>query len=564
MIVATAEQTRRLEQRAVDGGASWRSLMVDAGAGMARAMVDRIPTSTQTVLVLVGPGNNGGDGLVIAHHLHDRGARVRVYMWKRTADHDDWPRAAVEERRITLVEARDDEDGATLRRWLADADLVVDAVLGIGITRPVTHDLQTIIEAVNTSGVPIVAVDIASGIGADTGAVMGGAIRATWTLAAGVLKPGHLLEPGRTYSGTTEVISIGLEPYMEDELMAETLVPSELRTLLPARPADSNKGTFGKVAIIGGSGRYPGAVLLAGRGAQRVGAGLVTLAAGRSIYGALVAASHETTFLPLPEEDWGVLGESAATELGKELGAYQALVLGPGLGQEDATKTFVARLLSIESEKSSHGVGFVRNAARPETPRRASGGVGFLRSASATTANIASADEKAEASKLPPVVLDADALNILAAIDDWTDHLEAGTAVLTPHPGEMARLLKLEGASEVQADRLGAAQRAAKEWRQVVVLKGASTIIVDPNGHTVFGPEGNPALATAGTGDVLSGIIAGLIAQGLSIFDAAKLGVYLHAEAGALVREDIGDAGAVAGDLILHLPRAIKTIRAGR
>ena len=166
--------------------------------------------------------------------------------------------------------------------------------------------------------------------------------------------------------------------------------------------------------------------------------------------------------------------------------------------------------------------------------------------------------------KLPPMVIDADALNILASTENWNEHLAAGTAVLTPHPGEMARLLGLQDASEVQADRLGAAQRAAAQWQQVVVLKGANTIVVAPDGHTVFGPEGNPALATAGTGDVLSGIIGGLIAQGLNVFDAAKLGVYLHAEAGVLVRDEIGTAGAVAGDLLDRVPRVITTIRSGR
>jgi hydroxyethylthiazole kinase-like uncharacterized protein yjeF len=563
MIVATAEQTRRLEQFAVDQGASWRSLMALAAEGMARMIVERVPRiAEKMVVVLVGPGNNGGDGLVIARHLHNHGANVLVYSWNRPTKPDDWPRIEVEDLGITSVEASEDGKHTLLQGWLDRADVVVDAFLGIGITRPVSSELCGIIRAVNHSNAIKVAVDIASGIGADTGTVMGCAIRATWTAAAGVLKPGHLLEPGRTYSGSTEVVPIGLAGYLEGELMAETLSYSDLRALLPERPVDSNKGTFGKVAIVGGSGRYPGAVHLAGRGAQRAGAGLVTLATGRSLFGALAAASHETTFLPLPEDDWGVLGEAAATELQKDLGAYQALVLGPGLGQEDATKTFVHRLLGIGAEKSTRGVGFVRSAGRTEGHRRASAGVGFMRAPSSAAADTAA--DTATDLKLPPMVIDADALNILASTENWNEHLAAGTAVLTPHPGEMARLLGLEGASEVQADRLGAAQRAAAQWQQVVVLKGASTIIVAPDGHTVFGPEGNPALATAGTGDVLSGIIAGLIAQGLDVFDAAKLGVYLHAEAGMLVRDEIGTAGAVAGDLLDRVPRVITALRSGR
>lgn len=565
MIIATAAQTRRLEQDAVDRGATWRSLMADAGAGMARAIMQRVPSMAgSAIVVLVGPGNNGGDGLVIARHLHDHGAIVNVYRWNRPAKPDDWPRADVEQRAITAIDAADDTDLSTLEAWLTQADIVVDALLGIGIKRPAAPDLCRIIEATNRSTASKIAVDIASGIAADTGAVMGCAIRATMTLAAGITKPGHILEPGATYCGMTEVVPIGFAEYLEDQPMAETLSYNDLRPLLPERPADSNKGTFGKVAIVGGSGRYPGAVLLSGRGAQRVGAGLVTLAAGRSIFGALVAASQESTFLPLPEDDWGVLGEAAATELLKELDGYKALVLGPGLGQEDATKTFVHRLIGISDEKSIHGVGFVRSAGRAEGQRRASGGVGFLRPSQTTPADSTDTTNKTDDVKMPPMVIDADALNILATTENWSEHLKPGTVVLTPHPGEMARLLKLEGPSDVQADRLGTAQRAAAEWKQVVVLKGASTIVVDPDGHTVIGPEGNPALATAGTGDVLSGIIAGLIAQGVGLFDAAKLGVYLHAQAGMLVRDEIGTAGAVAGDLLDRLPRAITTLRTGR
>lgn len=345
--------------------------------------------------------------------------------------------------------------------------------------------------------------------------------------------------------------------------MAESLQPQTLRALLPARPADSHKGTFGKVLIVAGAGRYPGAAFLTTSGALRVGVGLATLACGRSIFGALAASLHEATFLPLPEEDWGVLGAGAAQEVLTNLEGYQALVVGPGLGQEDETKKFLERLLKIETSKAGSNVGFLKAAAAPasERQRRPTGSVGFRRSEPVAAAEAETEEKKPGEVELPPLVVDADGLNLLAQIDEWWTKVPANRLVLTPHPGEMARLLKLEHADEINADRLGAAQRAAQEWNQIVVLKGAETVIAAPDGKASIGPAGNPALATAGTGDVLAGVIGGLIAQGVESFDAARLGVFLHAQAGQLARQEIGEAGALAGDLLPRLPRALTELR---
>ncbi len=343
--------------------------------------------------------------------------------------------------------------------------------------------------------------------------------------------------------------------------MSEKLTAAVIRSLLPTRPTESNKGTFGKVLVVAGSGRYPGAAFLSANGALRSGAGLVTLAVARSIFGALAASVHETTFLPLPEEDWGVLGASAATEIRENLAGYTAMVVGPGLGQEAETQTFVKRLLAVETAKSSHAVGFGHlAAAKGERPH--TGSVGFGRSTTPDPkAKVAKPKADAEAALLLHLVLDADALNILAETDDWHTHLEPATVVLTPHPGEMARLLHLDGPQTLQGDRIGYAERAAEKWGQVVVLKGANTVIASPDGHTMIGPDGNPALATAGTGDVLSGLIGGFLAQGVTPFAAAQLGVWLHAAAGQRVRTELGDAGTVASDLLLRLPLALRELR---
>jgi NAD(P)H-hydrate epimerase len=466
-----------------------------------------------------------------------------------------------------------DTQQQALRQAAQRADVLVDALLGIGVTRPLDAMLAQIVQTVNevrvarTGASPlVVAVDVPTGINADTGAVMGSALVADLTVATGICKRGHVLEPGRRYAGELRCVSIGLSTQYEETIMAESLNPQALRSLVPARPADAHKGTFGKVMVVAGAGRYPGAAFLSASGALRSGAGLVTLACGRSIFGALAAALHETTFLPLPEADWGVLGTDAAREVSKNLKGYTALVVGPGLGREEETQTFLERLLRLEVPKPSNSVGFMLRpaASAAERPRKPGGSVGFRRGAAEVAAAKPEAqpeDDDQIEGELPLIVLDADGLYLLAQLEEWWTKVPANRLVLTPHPGEMARLLKLNDAAEVNADRQSAARRAAQEWQQIVVLKGAETVIAAPDGKTSIGPAGNPALATAGTGDVLAGVIGGLLAQGLEPFDAARLGVFLHAQAGHLVRREVGEAGAVAGDLLLRLPRAISDLR---
>lgn len=570
--VATAAQTRRLEAAAVDQGVSWSELMERAGRGIAEAVIGRFPAGVRDkrVLVLVGPGNNGGDGLVIARRLHDSGAKVALYIWKRKERPDDEPWRECRRRGIPELRAQEGDLEATLGRTARRADIVIDALLGIGVDRPLEPLLAAIVRTINVvraersgSSPHIAAVDVPTGINADTGAIMGEALIADWTYATGILKRGHVLEPGRSYSGEIIEIPIGLTMSDEETIMAESLSAQALRAVLPGRPADAHKGTFGKVMVVAGAGRYPGAAFLSASGAMRSGAGLVTLACGRSIFGALASALHEATFLPLPEEDWGVLGVDAAKEVLQQIEGYTALVVGPGLGREDETKPFLERLLKLESPKSLSSVGFLHVAAPAvERPRKTGGNVGFRRTTIATVEAEPVAEQKEPTeTPLPPTVLDADGLYLLAQIDEWWTKVPPQRLILTPHPGEMARLLKLNDAGEVNADRLGAAQRAAQEWNQIVVLKGAETVIAAPDGKASIGPAGNPALATAGTGDVLAGIIGGLIAQGVEPFDAARLGVFLHAQAGQILRREVGEAGAVAGDLLLRLPTAIKELR---
>lgn len=560
--VVTAAEMRRLEALAVAQGDSWRGLMEQAGRGVANIALELLDERAP-VLVLVGPGNNGGDALVVAAHLHVAGYPVTLYVWRRTITGEDWPWELAATRRIPLVWAADDAGLGQLAQLLAAAGLIVDGILGSGVDRLLPPDLVALVDRVNQHQYGLVlAIDLPTGVDADTGAIQGAAIRADVTAATGLVKRGHLAGDGRAAAGLLRVVPLNITQGLE-EIMAEQLNTAALRRLLPARPADANKGTFGKVLVVAGSGRYPGAAYLTASGALRSGAGLVALGVGRSIFGALAASLHETPFLPLPEEDWGVLGASAATEIRENLAGYAAMVIGPGLGSEDETQTFLRRLLAIESAKTSGAVGFMRVAASSKNERTPTGGVGFNRgnAATATPPKPEKAKADADAAVLPPLVLDADALNILAETDDWSTHLTPHSVVLTPHPGEMARLLKLDDAEAVNRDRIGHAQRAAEKWGQIVVLKGANTVIASPEGATAIGPNGNPALAVAGTGDVLAGLIGGLLAQGLSPFEAAQLGVYLHAAAGERVRSELGEAGVVAGDLLLRLPLALRELR---
>lgn len=540
MLLVSTEQMRHLEQAAVDAGATWPSLMEQAGWGVAQEAL-RCQGSAQTwrVLVLVGPGNNGGDGLVAARHLADARVQAGLYIWKRSQPDQDanWQRCR--QRDLPETFASDDPDRQFLRRLLLDADLVIDALLGMGVSRPVTGELADIVHMVNSlreqqGRFSVLSIDVPTGIHSDTGAVMDVAVRADLTVATGLVKRGLLLYPGKSFAGAIALADIGLPSRDLEAVMSEKLNAERVRAFLPARPEDSHKGTFGKVLVVAGSLHYPGAAALATAGAGRVGAGLVTLATGRNILG-VSGRGPEVTLLPLPEADWGTIGPEAAEEIFKQIEGYQVLLIGPGLGREEPTRLFLQRLLGLEQPRVRSRVGFLTHNAEVKIE-----------------------GEQRQAPKLPPIVLDADGLNLLSQIEDWPEHLPKERFIFTPHPGEMKRLLKVE---ELPADLVQVATEAAAQWGQIVVLKGATTIVAAPDGRSLVHAGGNAALATAGTGDVLAGAIAGLLAQGVDLFGAAALGVYLHAAAGVLVLEELGDAGALAGDLLLRLPRAIKELK---
>ena len=537
--VVTADEMRAIEARAVEAGATWQGLMETAGAEVARQVIRwRGQTSTERVMVLAGPGNNGGDALVVARHLSDHGWTVDCWSWSRSVEDHDLQEPLVQ-RGVEVRLLQPGGKNLEFTRSLEACTIVVDGLLGTGIKRDVAGGLAETVRLVAQANRPVVAIDIPTGVDSDTGAVRGVALRADMTVALGCLKYGHVLHPGKTLAGEIRLGDIGLTDKTQNKDAGELLTEASVRALLPARPGDANKGTFGKVMVVAGSVNFIGAAALATQGAMRIGAGLVTLACPGDLLPMMAAKLTECTFLPLPS-DMGSIASHAAEKVRSGLDGYSVLLVGCGIGKEKETAQFLRGILArvdASSRPSARAIGFA--------------------------ARVANEEEKSEENKtLPPIVLDGDALNILSEWDEWSTAIPEG-AVLTPHPGEMARLTG-STVEEVQADRARFALQAAERWKCIVVLKGAATVIAEPGGTVRISPFSNAALSTAGTGDVLAGAIAGLIAQGLSGADAASVGVYLHGLAGEMLSDEYGASGGLAGDLPVLMAKAQKRVRDSR
>ena len=531
-ILSVAEM-QALERAADAAGHSYAAMMEAAGQAVAHAVMARYGTAP--VLVLAGPGNNGGDGLVCARHLHQSGVPVCVYLWQRptTPEGDTHGHLArLGQLGVPVAAAGDDPAALQLGAWLGQANVIVDALLGTGANRPITGQLAAILDAAHATrqraGHAVVAVDCASGLNCDTGAVDDRALTPDLTVTFAYAKHGHYQFPGAAYVGDLCVVDIGIPAHLAPDAPVFVLDEALIRAWLPPRPAASHKGTYGKLLLAVGSENFPGAASLACAAGGRVGAGLVTGAIPRTIWPIAAARLAEATWLPLPVQETGeqaglIDGAAAAALVTQALPAYDALVLGCGLGHNPATRTFVQAVL----------------AAQP---------------AAAT-------------------LIDADGLNCLAQLPTWpkvplTDVRGSERdpsplpprCVLTPHPAEMARLCACTPA-EVTARRWALARRMAAAWQCVVLLKGPYTVVAHPHGQLAVLPIATAALATAGTGDVLAGAIGGLLAQGLEPFVAACVGAWLHGAAGLRVAQAVGSMGALASDLLPHLPGVIAAMQ---
>ena len=517
MKIVTADEMRRIEDRSEEMGVSKDALMERAGLESARYIRRRFsPLFGVPIVVLVGPGNNGGDGLVVARHLHRWGARVSVYICRDRRVPD--PKLdIVNGLGIPVISASGDDGLRRLRGLLDTAHVVVDAVLGIGRLRPLegtVRDILLMLAETKTARADIstVAIDVPSGMDADSGDADPACPAVDITLSMGYPKVGHYAYTAASRIGRLDTVEIGLPDGVDGDVPLSLMTDGNMRPMLPLRPSDSHKGSFGRTMVVAGSLNYIGAAYLAGSAATRVGSGLVTIALPASIQMAVAGKATEPTYLPLEESSPGVALPSSASDVLEALGDYNSLLIGCGMGQAADMQGFIEGVLLSDEQ-------------------------------------------------LPPTVVDADGLNTLARTQNWWEQF-TDVAVLTPHPGEMARLTGMS-TGQVQADRIGVAVESAKLWNKIVVLKGAHTIVAYPDGRAMVSPFANPGLATAGTGDVLAGSIAGLLSQGVSLEDAAALGVYLHGLAGECVRSRLGDTGMVASDLLPELPLAIKAMREG-
>ncbi len=513
MKLVSVSEMKTIEQQADAGGLTYAQMMENAGRGLAD-VVSALGQENRwnEVLGLVGPGNNGGDTLVALTHLAREGWRARAYCVKRKlapskveGTKDDELVHRFLEAGGEIISAEDDDEFDSLDAFLSTANVLLDGLLGTGIELPLKQEMVSFLFATLSllflmeDRPYIVAVDCPSGVDCDTGEAADECLAADLTVTMAAVKEGLLKLPAFEFVGELEVVDIGLPDDLPAWNQITRLVPDlELvADLLPPRPPDAHKGTFGTALIAAGSVNYTGAAFLSAKAAYRAGAGLVTLAVPAPLHTALAGQLPEVTWIPLPHEN-GFIERAAAILLAKNLGRATALLVGPGFGLKETTRDFLAKLLET---------------------------------------------------KLPPLVVDADGLKLLAQIPDWHKKLPSLT-VLTPHPGEMSMLTGLSK-DEIQSDREAIAGKFAKQWGHIVVLKGAFTVIAAPDGRIAVNPFASAALARAGTGDVLAGLIVGLRAQGVEAFEAAVAGAWIHARAGLTALLEVGSAASVlAGDVL--------------
>ena len=529
MKLVTVSQMKAIEKEADSNGLTYDQMMENAGQGLAGVLFDLFEDGTETkkeIVGLVGPGNNGGDTLVALSELAREGWKASAYLVKRKKD--DLVKRFIEAGgEIVPVE----NGFENLARSIETADVLLDGILGTGTQLPLKKDVSETLSEVNNilDGLDesplVVAVDCPSGVDSDSGEVADETLAADMTITMAAVKQGLLKLPAYEYAGALEVVDIGLSEDLTSlkNVMTEVADEETIAALLPDRPLTSHKGTFGTALIAAGSVNYTGAAILAGEAAYRSGVGLVTMAVPGPVHIALAGRFPEATWVLLPHET-GVISSGAAEVLAKHFERATALLLGPGFGMENTTKEFIENLLEgkYAGKKSTQRIGFVHQEA----------------------------DMKEEVnSKLPPMVIDADGLKLLGELKDWYTKIPA-PAVLTPHPGEMAGLVDLS-TDLINEKRQEIASQYAKSWGHVVVLKGAFTVVAAPDGRVTVIPVATPALARAGTGDVLAGIIVGLRAQGLEAYEAAVVGAWIHAQAGLYAADDLGTTASIlAGDVL--------------
>jgi len=516
MKVVTAEEMRIIDRRTIEGYSIPGSVLMER-AGLAVASRIKEAFSPRKVIIIAGSGNNGGDGLVVARNLYNEGWDVKVFL---TAKPEDLKGDALLQYRIAVKFGLKiypiNEFLTNYSSLITRHCILVDALLGTGISKKVTGLLSEVISYLNRSNVPIISVDIPSGISSDNGQIMGEAVRADCTVTFGLPKRGHLLYPGAQHSGKLFIEDIGFpkELLISEKLHIELLTKDKVSLLIPKRLRYSHKGNYGHVLIVAGSKGKTGAAIMAAKACLRSGAGLVTLGIPKSLADVFQSRVTEEMILALPDKGDGTLSQRAARVILNFLNERATtLAIGPGIGISSDTKKLMGILIKTSTT---------------------------------------------------PMVIDADGINSLKGERAMFSKLKA-PIILTPHPGEMARLLgKQKGVSvktqDIERNRINVPFSFAKETGTYLVLKGVPTIIAGPDGMAYINSTGNPGMASAGTGDVLTGMISAFLSQGLSPTHASILGVYMHGFAGDSAAAEKGEHPLIATDIIEKIPFAFHSL----
>jgi NAD(P)H-hydrate epimerase len=509
MKIVTAQQMKNIDRRAIRGFGIPGPVLMENAAAAIMAEMEKFFDGLANVRVgiICGKGNNGGDGLALARRLSIRGVPVRVALlapFSAVAGEAKVNLSILRRMDVEIVQNAAAKALADIMSW---SDVLVDAMLGVGLSAPLKGVYAQAVNMMNASGRPIVSIDIPTGINADTGAVMGAAVSADLTVTMALLKRGLVLHPGAERAGTVRVADIGIpsEVIEKEEIAVGLLGRGSAWGVITRRNPDSHKGDYGHLMLIAGSPGKAGAAVMAAKGALRTGPGLVSIASPNNLVPIIQSQLAEAMCLPSAESMEGTLGTGAEVELLKAAGAMTAVAIGPGLSAHFETAQVVRDLVQ---------------------------------------------------SVTVPMVIDADGLNALAGHADVLKRAKA-PVILTPHPGEMGRLLRVPSA-EVQKDRINLASGFAMKYKVIVVLKGAGTVVALPGGKVFINSTGNPGMATGGTGDVLTGMIGGLLAQGHPAAEAACLAVYLHGLAGDIAAKEKGETSMIAGDVIEKIAEAIK------
>ena len=522
MRVVTVAQMKSIEAEANSRGVSYAEMMARAGNGIAEiAFKEFSSISNKCALGLIGSGNNGGDTLIALEHMALKGWRVMAYLVSQR-DADDPLIDQILDYGARIQSAWEDPEHQALEDMLLKAGLVLDGVLGTGFHLPLRADLGAILGYVkdHRETIPVVSVDCPSGIDCDTGEVSPEVVPAKITVCLEAVKTGLLTLPAFLSVGEIHVVNLGLPEDLESTKSISTtmVTPERVKSSLPDRPRFAHKGTFGSTMILAGSQAYTGAALLAGEAAYRVGTGLVQMAVPEPLHPALAGQLPEAVWVSLPH-DKGAICKEAFEVVSQHLEHTTAILVGPGISMNEKTGEFIRAFFDLDE-----GLCSIRKEG-----------------------------------DCLPLIIDADGLRWVASIPGWHNRLPV-QSILTPHPGEMS-ILTGRPIREIQANRVETARHFAQAWNQVVVLKGALTVIANPSGQVEIIPVACAALAKAGSGDVLAGMIAGLRAQGAAAMDAAVCGAWLHAQAGQEAMRVAGQAVTVlARDILAALPRVIAAL----